>query len=163
MFTRICADGVAKSRSAIRARHYDKCCTRPGVPLFQEQAMKVAMVAADLSRMSHQLRRGDGGVEKIRRVMRFHQKIIDGMLGNGYTRPSRRGHVSPDPGLRQYVSPNRTRSFALLVYVSAWLKRHHPAPSARPCSTASRGVLSAGPDREGCEGAWRGGAMRGCE
>jgi len=58
-----------------------------GVPLFQEQAMKVAMVAAGFSAdEADQLRRAMAAWRKSGAIMRFHQKIIDGMLGNGYTR-----------------------------------------------------------------------------
>src|SRR5947199_606831 len=58
-----------------------------GVPLFQEQAMKVAMVAAGFSAdEADQLRRAMAAWRKSGAIMRFHQKIIDGMLKNGYER-----------------------------------------------------------------------------
>jgi error-prone DNA polymerase len=58
----------------------------------------------------------------------FHQKIVDGMLGNGYTREFAEQCFLQIRGFGEYGFPeSHAASFALLVYVSAWLKRYHPA------------------------------------
>src|SRR5439155_17645011 len=100
-----------------------------GVPLFQEQAMKVAMVAAGFTAdEADQLRRAMAAWRKSGAIMRFHQKIIDGMLGNGYTREFAEQTFQRFQGFGEYGFPeSHSASFALLVYVSSWLKRHHPA------------------------------------
>jgi error-prone DNA polymerase len=103
-----------------------------GVPLFQEQAMRVAMVGAgftaaeadDLRRAMAAWRRG-GEIEK------FHRKILDGMQANGYTAEFAEQCFTQIRGFGEYGFPeSHAASFALLVYVSAWLKRHHPAAFA---------------------------------
>src|SRR5437773_11505682 len=91
--------------------------------------MKVAMVAAGLSAVvADQLRRTMAAWRKSGAIMRFHQKIIDGMLKNGYEREFAENTFSQIQGFGEYGFPeSHSASFALLVYVSSWLKRHHPA------------------------------------
>jgi error-prone DNA polymerase len=100
-----------------------------GVPLFQEQAMKVAMVAAGFTAdEADQLRRAMAAWRKNGAIMRFQQKILDGMARNGYTREFAEQTFQQIQGFGEYGFPeSHSASFALLVYVSAWLKRHHPA------------------------------------
>jgi error-prone DNA polymerase len=100
-----------------------------GVPLFQEQAMKVAMVAAGFSAdEADQLRRAMAAWRKSGAIMRFRQKIIDGMLKNGYTQEFAEQTFQQIQGFGEYGFPeSHSASFALLVYVSCWLKRYHPA------------------------------------
>jgi error-prone DNA polymerase len=100
-----------------------------GVPLFQEQAMKVAMVAAGFSAdEADQLRRAMAAWRKSGAIRRFHQKIIDGMIKNGYQREFAENTFHQIQGFGEYGFPeSHSASFALLVYVSSWLKRHHPA------------------------------------
>ena len=113
--------------------------------------------------------------DKLRRVMaawrrtgaieKFHEKIVDGMLKNGYTPEFAEQCFNQIKGFGEYGFPeSHSASFALLVYVSAWLKRHHPAAfRGGVAQQPADGILPTRPDRAGCERAWRGGAGGGCE
>jgi error-prone DNA polymerase len=103
-----------------------------GVPLFQEQAMRVAMVGAGFSGAeADQLRRAMAAWKKSTRLLHFHDRIINGMLNNGYTRAFAEQCFEQIKGFGEYGFPeSHSASFALLVYASAWLKRHHPAAFA---------------------------------
>ncbi|MBL8964831.1 MAG: error-prone DNA polymerase [Phycisphaeraceae bacterium] len=104
-----------------------------GVPLFQEQAMKLAIVAAgftpgeadDLRRaMAAWKRKGDA-------IYRLGQKMIDGMLARGYDADFADRCFEQIKGFSSYGFPeSHAASFALLVYVSCWLKTHYPAAFA---------------------------------
>jgi error-prone DNA polymerase len=100
-----------------------------GVPLFQEQAMKVVMVAAGFSAdEADQLRRAMAAWRYTGHIERFHQKIVDGMLANGYTHEFAERCFNQIRGFGEYGFPeSHAASFALLVYASAWIKRYHPA------------------------------------
>ena len=100
-----------------------------GVPLFQEQAMRVAMVGAGFTAAeADQLRRAMAAWRKSGAIEKFHSKIIDGMLRNGYTREFAEQCFLQIRGFGEYGFPeSHSASFALLVYASAWLKRYHPA------------------------------------
>lgn len=100
-----------------------------GIPIFQEQVMKIAMVAAgftageaDALRRSMAAWRRKGGVEK------FRERIIQGLLKNGYEIEFAHAIFRQIEGFGEYGFPeSHAASFALLAYVSAWLKRHEPA------------------------------------
>ncbi|BAI71047.1 DNA polymerase III subunit alpha [Azospirillum sp. B510] len=100
-----------------------------GVPLFQEQAMKVAMVGAGFSgEEADQLRRAMAAFRKTGQVRRFHDKFIAGMTANGCDAAFAERCFQQIEGFGEYGFPeSHAASFALLVYVSAWIKRHHPA------------------------------------
>jgi len=100
-----------------------------GVPLFQEQAMKIAMVAAGFSaEEADQLRRAMAAWRYNGHIEKFHRKIVDGMLANGYARDFAQRCFDQIKGFGEYGFPeSHAASFALLVYASAWIKRHHPA------------------------------------
>ena len=100
-----------------------------GVPLFQEQAMRIAMVAAGFSaEEADQLRRAMAAWRRHGALDTFHDKIVNGMLGNGYTRQFAEQCFLQIRGFGEYGFPeSHAASFALLVYASAWLKRYHPA------------------------------------
>src|SRR5688572_4123543 len=100
-----------------------------GVPLFQEQAMRVVMVAASFTAAeADQLRRAMAAWKKSSALEGFHVKIVQGMLKNGYTREFAEQCFMQIRGFGEYGFPeSHSASFALLVYVSAWIKRHHPA------------------------------------
>ena len=100
-----------------------------GVPLFQEQAMKIAMVAAGFSaEEADQLRRAMAAWRRTDKLLLFRDKIISGMLANGYTRDFAEQCFNQIKGFGEYGFPeSHSASFALLVYVSCWLKRHRPA------------------------------------
>ncbi len=103
-----------------------------GVPLFQEQAMRVAMVGAGFSGAeADKLRRVMAAWRRSGAIEHFHQKIVQGMIGNGYAPEFAEQCFNQIKGFGEYGFPeSHSASFALLVYVSAWLKRHHPAAFA---------------------------------
>jgi error-prone DNA polymerase len=99
-----------------------------GVILFQEQMMQVAMQAADFTAgEADQLRRAMGAWRK-RGGLEVHQrKLIERMLKNGYTDEFAKKISVQMQAFSEYGFPeSHAASFALLVYVSCWLKRHHP-------------------------------------
>ena len=100
-----------------------------GVPLFQEQLMQLAMDSAGFSPMeSDQLRRAMGSKRSAERMEEMRERLYAGMAANGIT-----GALADDLFLKlsafaSYGFPeSHAISFAYLVYVSAWLKRYHPA------------------------------------
>jgi len=104
-----------------------------GVPLFQEQAMALSIKAAGFTPgEADQLRRSMAAWKrKGHLIKRFEQKIINGMLANGYEREFAERCFNQIKGFGDYGFPeSHAASFALIVYVSAWLKRHHPAAFA---------------------------------
>ncbi|HLL48542.1 MAG TPA: hypothetical protein VK399_17710, partial [Longimicrobiaceae bacterium] len=103
-----------------------------GVPLFQEQAMRVVMVAAGFSaEEADQLRRAMAAWRKNGSITGFGERIVAGMLANGYTREFAEQTFQQIQGFGEYGFPeSHAASFAILVYASCWLKRHHPAAFA---------------------------------
>ena len=100
-----------------------------GVPIFQEQAMRLAIVAAGFTPgEADQLRRAMGAWRKTGVIEQFRRKLVDGMLSNGYDKEYAERVFKQISGFGEYGFPeSHAASFALLVYVSAWLKRFHPA------------------------------------
>jgi len=100
-----------------------------GVPLFQEQAMKVAIVAAGFdAEQADQLRRAVTGFRRYGEIETFERQFIDGMLARGYEREFAERCFNQIKGFSTYGFPeSHAASFALLVYASAWIKRYHPA------------------------------------
>jgi error-prone DNA polymerase len=100
-----------------------------GVPLFQEQAMKLVVVAAGFTPgEADQLRRAMGAWRRTGVIEQFEQKLIQGMLSRGYTDEFARNLFRQIEGFGSYGFPeSHAASFALLVYVSSWIKCHHPA------------------------------------
>ena len=100
-----------------------------GVPIFQEQAIKLAMVAAGFSGgEADQLRRAMASWGKNGNLMQFETKLVKGMLARGYDEDFAKRLFSQIKGFGGYGFPeSHSASFALLAYVSAWFKRHHPA------------------------------------
>ncbi|WP_114393552.1 error-prone DNA polymerase [Oleisolibacter albus] len=99
-----------------------------GVPLFQEQAMKIAIVGAGFSpEEADQLRRAMATFKKNGDVARFREKFIGGMLARGYEPAFAERCFHQIEGFGTYGFPeSHAASFALLVYVSAWIKCVHP-------------------------------------
>ncbi len=100
-----------------------------GVPIFQEQVMQLAIVAAGFT---------PGEADRLRRAMAawkrkgglgpFEQRLVEGMRARGYDEGFARQVFQQILGFSDYGFPEaHAASFALLVYVSAWLKRHEPA------------------------------------
>jgi error-prone DNA polymerase len=100
-----------------------------GVPIFQEQVMQLAMVAADFTPgEADQLRRSMAAWKRRGGVGQFEEKLVRGMLRNGYTEQFARQLVDQIRGFSEYGFPEaHAASFAVLAWVSAWLKHHHPA------------------------------------
>ncbi|MGI9132331.1 MAG: error-prone DNA polymerase [Rhodoferax sp.] len=100
-----------------------------GVPIFQEQVMQVAMAAADFSAgEADQLRRSMAAWKRRGGVHVFYDRLVGGMLKNGNTPQFAERLIQQIEGFGEYGFPeSHAASFALLVYVSAWLKRHEPA------------------------------------
>ena len=99
-----------------------------GVPLFQEQAMQIAIVAAGFTPdEADKLRRAMATFRHIGTIHTFREKFIAGMVGNGYAREFAERCFSQIEGFGEYGFPeSHAASFALLVYVSSWIKRHYP-------------------------------------
>lgn len=100
-----------------------------GVPIFQEQVISLAMVAAGFSGgEADQLRRAMAAWRRTGNLRPHQQKLIDGMLERGYSHEFALRICRQIEGFGEYGFPeSHAASFALLVYVSAWLKCHHPA------------------------------------
>ena len=99
-----------------------------GVPLFQEQAMKIAIVAAGFTPAeADRLRRAMATFKRVGTIGTFQRKMIDGMLANGYERSFAERCFQQIEGFGEYGFPeSHAASFALLVYASAWLKCRYP-------------------------------------
>ena len=99
-----------------------------GVPLFQEQAMKIAIVAAGFTPAeADKLRRAMATFKRVGTIGTFQRKMIDGMLANGYERSFAERCFHQIEGFGEYGFPeSHAASFALLVYASAWLKCRYP-------------------------------------
>ena len=99
-----------------------------GVPLFQEQAMKIAIVAGGFTPgEADQLRRAMATFKRTGTIGTFKSKMIEGMVGNGYPRDFAERCFKQIEGFGEYGFPeSHAASFALLVYASAWLKCRYP-------------------------------------
>ncbi len=99
-----------------------------GVPLFQEQAMKIAIVAAGFTPSeADSLRRAMATFRHVGTIGKFRDKLIEGMVRNGYGRDFAERCFRQIEGFGDYGFPeSHAASFALLVYVSAWLKCRYP-------------------------------------
>ena len=99
-----------------------------GVPLFQEQAMKIAIVAAGFTPTeADELRRSMATFKFKGGVSKFHDKLINGMADRGYTREYSERVFKQLEGFGSYGFPeSHAASFALLVYVSSWIKCYYP-------------------------------------
>jgi error-prone DNA polymerase len=103
-----------------------------GVPIFQEQVMQIAMVAAGFSGSEADvLRRSMAAWARRGGMEHMHQRLVGGMLERGYNEAFAEQIFQQIRGFGEYGFPeSHAASFALLVYISAWLKRHHPAAFA---------------------------------
>ena len=99
-----------------------------GVPLFQEQAMKIAIVAAGFSPAeADQLRRAMATFKRAGLVSKFRDQMISGMTSRGYAKDFAERCFAQIEGFGTYGFPeSHAASFALLVYASAWLKCRYP-------------------------------------
>ena len=99
-----------------------------GVPLFQEQAMQIAITGAGFTaEEADRLRRSLATFKKHGSVSEFRTRFLKGMRNNGYDEAFAERCFSQIEGFGSYGFPeSHAASFALLVYATAWLKRHHP-------------------------------------
>ncbi|MFD2184944.1 PHP domain-containing protein [Rhodoplanes azumiensis] len=99
-----------------------------GVPLFQEQAMRIAIVAAGFTPSeADQLRRAMATFRRVGTIKYFRAKLIDGMAARGYPRDFAERCFDQIEGFGEYGFPeSHAASFALLVYASAWIKCRYP-------------------------------------
>ena len=100
-----------------------------GIPIFQEQVMQLAVVAAGFTPgEADQLRRSMAAWKRKGGLEHLQEKLINGMLARGYRREFAEGIYRQILGFGAYGFPeSHSVSFALLAYVSAWLKHHEPA------------------------------------
>jgi len=103
-----------------------------GVPLFQEQVMKIAIVAAGFTPgEADRLRRAMATFRKTGTIGKFRDQMIEGMVARGHGRDFAARCFRQIEGFADYGFPeSHAASFALLAYVSAWLKCHEPAAFA---------------------------------
>jgi error-prone DNA polymerase len=99
-----------------------------GVPLFQEQAMKIAMVAAGFSAgEADKLRRAMATFRHTGTIQSFKDRFINGMVDNRYERSFAERCFRQIEGFGEYGFPeSHAAAFALLAYVSSWIKCRHP-------------------------------------
>jgi len=99
-----------------------------GVPLFQEQAMRVAIECAGFTASeADQLRRAMATFKHTGGVSRFGEKLITGMVANGYSQEFAEQTFKQLDGFGSYGFPeSHAASFALIAYASSWMKCHHP-------------------------------------
>ncbi len=103
-----------------------------GVPLFQEQAMQIAVVAAGFTpEEADRLRRSLATFRRMGTIGTFRDRFVEGMLARGYAEDFAERCFSQIEGFGEYGFPeSHAASFAMLAYVSSWLKCHHPAAFA---------------------------------
>jgi len=99
-----------------------------GVPLFQEQAMRVAIECAGFTPTeADQLRRSMATFKHTGGVSAFRDKLVNGMVGKGYDKAFAEKTFSQLEGFGSYGFPeSHAASFALIAYASSWMKCHHP-------------------------------------
>jgi error-prone DNA polymerase len=99
-----------------------------GVPLFQEQAMRIAIVAAGFAPAeADKLRRAMATFRRVGTIKYFRDKLVEGMASRGYPRDFAERCFRQIEGFGEYGFPeSHAASFALLVYASAWMKCHYP-------------------------------------
>jgi error-prone DNA polymerase len=100
-----------------------------GVPLFQEQAMKLAIVAASFTPSeSNQLRRAMATFRNLGTIDAFREKLVNGMVTRGYEAEFAERCFKQIEGFGSYGFPeSHAIAFARLVWVSSWIKQHYPA------------------------------------
>ncbi|MDT9000335.1 error-prone DNA polymerase [Paucibacter sp. APW11] len=118
-------DDVVYPSEALKAALKRTC----GIPIFQEQVMQVAMIAAGFTPgEADQLRRAMAAWKRPGDLGKFHDKILTGMRERGYQDAFAESIFKQIKGFASYGFPeSHAASFALLTYISCWLKRHEPA------------------------------------
>ncbi|QBL09091.1 DNA polymerase III subunit alpha [Rheinheimera sp. D18] len=125
----------------LKRRHGEEAVTYPskavetvlgrtlGIPIFQEQVIQLAMVAAGFSGgEADKLRRAMASWKKTGELLPFKHKLVDGMQSRGYSQEYAERIYQQICGFGEYGFPeSHSASFAVLAYVSAWLKYYYPA------------------------------------
>jgi error-prone DNA polymerase len=130
-----------------------------GVPIFQEQVMSIAMVAAGFSPgKADALRRAMAAWQRKGNLEQFEADLLSGMMERGYTTEFANSIIGQIRGFAAYGFPeSHASSFALLAYASSWLKRHEPAAflaallNSQPMGFYSRSALVQDAHRHGVE------------
>ncbi|MBI1321030.1 MAG: DNA polymerase III subunit alpha [Candidatus Hydrogenedens sp.] len=124
-----------RRRQGLEPVAYPHPCLEPvlkktlGIPLFQEQVMQLAMVAADYTPgEADQLRRDMAAWRSAGRIERHRERLIARMMKKGIEKEFAERVFEQIRGFGEYGFPeSHAASFALIAYATAWLKRHHPA------------------------------------
>ncbi len=124
-----------RRRQGLEPVHYPGAALRQalertlGVPVFQEQVMQISMLAAGFSPgQADGLRRAMAAWRRKGSLQVWKDRLVSGMVERGYAPDFAEQIFSQVQGFSEYGFPeSHAASFALLVYASAWLKRHHPA------------------------------------
>jgi error-prone DNA polymerase len=100
-----------------------------GIPIFQEQCMQIAVLAAGFTPgEADALRRAMAAWKRGGNLHQYERRLVDGMIARGYEAEFAQGVFEQIKGFSSYGFPeSHAASFALLVYVSCWIKHHHPA------------------------------------
>ena len=100
-----------------------------GIPIFQEQVMQIAVIAAGFSPgEADRLRRSMAAWKRHGNVSQYHDRLVGGMLERGYPADFAEAIFKQMEGFGEYGFPeSHAASFAILVYISCWLKKHEPA------------------------------------
>ena len=126
---RTCAAATATSRSSIRTRRLEPVLEKTlGVPLFQEQVMRLAVVAADYTPgEADQLRRDMAAWRRPGRIEQHRERLITRMEAKGIAREFAERVFEQIRGFGEYGFPeSHAASFALIAYATSWLKCHYP-------------------------------------
>ncbi|HET6451433.1 MAG TPA: error-prone DNA polymerase [Spirochaetia bacterium] len=124
-----------RRRAGLEPVSYPHACLEPvlkktlGIPLFQEQVMKLAVVAADYSPgEADQLRRDMAAWKQRGRIGQHHDRLVSRMVAKGIEPEFAERVFSQILGFGEYGFPeSHAASFALIAYATAWVKHHHPA------------------------------------
>ncbi|MFZ4874085.1 error-prone DNA polymerase [Janthinobacterium sp. Mn2066] len=119
-----------KKEAVVYPKGLEKALGRTlGIPIFQEQVMQVAMIAAGFSAgEADELRRAMAAWKRKGGLNNYHERIVEQMVNNGYERQFAEDIFSQIEGFGEYGFPeSHAASFALLTYASSWLKCHEPA------------------------------------
>ncbi|MFZ2325418.1 MAG: error-prone DNA polymerase [Rhodoferax sp.] len=100
-----------------------------GIPIFQEQVMQIAVIAAGFTPgEADGLRRSMAAWKRHGNVSKYHDRLVGGMLERGYPEDFAEAIFKQMEGFGEYGFPeSHAASFAILVYISCWLKKHEPA------------------------------------
>ncbi|MGQ0552893.1 MAG: DNA polymerase III subunit alpha [Planctomycetota bacterium] len=152
-----------RRRAGREAISYPHASLRPilertlGVPLFQEQGMRIAMEAAGFTGSeADELRRAMGHKRSRQRMAELQRRLLDGLVAHGVPRELAQRIFEQLAAFADYGFPeSHAASFARLAWASAWLKRHHPAPflcallNAQPMGFYPPAVLVSDAQRHG--------------